>query len=81
MINAYEAVGWYDNWQGKPKYSEKSYPIATLSTTWPDVGRRGGKPVTILLNFDFDFECQLASGHEKQMGLDTKTDWPTDRRS
>jgi hypothetical protein len=23
----------------------------------------------------------LTSGHEPQMGLDTKTDWPTDRRS
>jgi hypothetical protein len=24
---------WNENWQGKPKYSEKSYPSATLSTT------------------------------------------------
>jgi hypothetical protein len=24
---------------------------------------------------------KLTSGHEPQMGLDTKTDWPTDRRS
>jgi hypothetical protein len=22
-----------ENWQGKPKYSEKTYPSATLSTT------------------------------------------------
>jgi hypothetical protein len=24
---------WIENWQGKPKYSEKTYPSATLSTT------------------------------------------------
>jgi hypothetical protein len=44
---------WNKNWQGKPKYSEKTCSNATLSTTnptWPDVGsdpgRRGGKPAT-----------------------------------
>jgi hypothetical protein len=44
---------WNENWQGKPKYSEKTFPSATLSTTnptWPDLGSnrgsRGGKPVT-----------------------------------
>jgi hypothetical protein len=26
---------WNENWQGKPKYSEKTYPSATLSTTNP----------------------------------------------
>jgi hypothetical protein len=42
---------WNKNWQGKPKCSEKTFPIATLSTTnrtWPDLcsspGRRDGKP-------------------------------------
>jgi hypothetical protein len=41
---------WNENWQGKPKYSEKTCPSATLFTTnptWPDLGsnpgRRGGK--------------------------------------
>jgi hypothetical protein len=41
---------WNENCQGKPKYSEKICPSATVSTTnptWPDVssnpGRRGGK--------------------------------------
>jgi hypothetical protein len=24
---------WKENWQGKPKYSEKTYPSATFSTT------------------------------------------------
>jgi hypothetical protein len=46
------------NWQGKPKYSEKSCPGATLSTTnptWPDPdsnpGRSGGKPATNRLSY------------------------------
>jgi hypothetical protein len=41
---------WNENWQGKPKYSEKTCPNATLSitnSTWLDLGlnpgRRGGK--------------------------------------
>jgi hypothetical protein len=41
---------WSENWQGKPKYSEKTCPNITLSTTnptWPDLesnpGRRCGK--------------------------------------
>jgi hypothetical protein len=44
---------WNEDWQWKPKYSEKTCPSATLSTanpTWPDPGsnpgRRGGKPAT-----------------------------------
>jgi hypothetical protein len=44
---------WNANWQGKPKYSEKTCPSATLSTTnptWPDAGsnpgRCAGKPAT-----------------------------------
>jgi hypothetical protein len=35
--------------RGKPKYSEKTCPSTTLSTTnptWPDPGLRGGKPAT-----------------------------------
>jgi hypothetical protein len=49
---------WNDNWQGKPKYSEKFFPSATLSTTnptWPDLGsnpgRRGGKSATNSLSY------------------------------
>jgi hypothetical protein len=32
---------WWNEWQGKPKYSKKTCPDATLSTTnpaWPDLG-------------------------------------------
>jgi hypothetical protein len=49
---------WNEDWQGKPKYSEKTCPSATLSTTnptWPDLGanpgRRGGKPETSRLSY------------------------------
>jgi hypothetical protein len=37
----FEAVGGIRIFQGKPKYSEKTCPSATLSTTnptWPDLG-------------------------------------------
>jgi hypothetical protein len=44
---------WNEDWQGKPKCSEKTCPSATLSTTNPtwldpgsNPGHRGGKPVT-----------------------------------
>jgi hypothetical protein len=49
---------WNVNWQGKPKYLEKTCPSATLSTTnptWPDLGsnpgRRGGKPASNRLSY------------------------------
>jgi hypothetical protein len=49
---------WDEDWQGKPKYSKKTCPSATLSTTyptWPDPiskpGRRGGKPATYRLSY------------------------------
>jgi hypothetical protein len=48
---------WNENWQEKPKYSEKTFPSATLSTinpTWPDLGsnpdRRFGKLATNLMS-------------------------------
>jgi hypothetical protein len=40
--------------RGKPKYSEKTFPSAVLSTTnptCPDMGCRGGKPVTNHLSY------------------------------
>jgi hypothetical protein len=49
---------WNANWEGKPKYSEKTCPSATLSITnptWPDPGsnsgRRVGKPATNRLSY------------------------------
>jgi hypothetical protein len=53
---------WNEDWQGKPKYSEKTFPSATLSTTnptWPDPGsnpgRRGGKSATNRLSYGAHF--------------------------
>jgi hypothetical protein len=39
---------WNENWQGKPKYSEKTCPSTTLSTTnpiWQDSGSTGAVTV------------------------------------
>jgi hypothetical protein len=51
-------IRWNKDWQGKPKYSEKICPSATLSTTnptWPhpglNPGPRGGKPATNRLSY------------------------------
>jgi hypothetical protein len=35
---------WNENWQKKPKYSEKTYPIAPLSTTNPTCPDLGSNP-------------------------------------
>jgi hypothetical protein len=49
---------WNEEWQGKPMWSVKPCPSATLSTTnptWPDLGsksgRSGGKPATNRLSY------------------------------
>jgi hypothetical protein len=58
------SIWWNENWQGKPKYSEKTCPSATLSTTNPtrpdlgsNAGRRGGKPVTAWAKTRSMFSC------------------------
>jgi hypothetical protein len=46
--------GRWNDWQGKPKYSEETCLSATLSTTnptWRDPDRRGGKPATNRLSY------------------------------
>jgi hypothetical protein len=54
-----------DDWQGKPKYSEKTCPSAALSTTNPtccpeaNPGRRGGKPATNRLSYGTAFYPSL----------------------
>jgi hypothetical protein len=59
-------IRWNENWQGKPKYLEKTCPTATLSTTnptWPDPGsnpgRRGGKPATNRLSYGAAYRTLL----------------------
>jgi hypothetical protein len=61
---------WNEDWQGKPKYWEKTCPSATLSTnpTWLESGsnrgRRGGKPVTNRLSNGMDL-CTILSSYAK----------------
>jgi hypothetical protein len=57
---------WNENWHGKPKYSEKTCPSATLFTTnptWPDLGsnlgRRGGKLATNRLSYGTAYDKDL----------------------
>jgi hypothetical protein len=62
------AIGGMKIWQGKPKYSEKTYPSATLSTTkshMTDPGleppdRSGGKPATNRLSYGAALPRELA---------------------
>jgi hypothetical protein len=61
---------WNENWQGKPKYSEKTCPSVTFSTTnptWADPGsnpgRRGGKPATNHLSYGTALGIHLAYVH------------------
>jgi hypothetical protein len=51
-------IWWNEDWQRKPKYSKKTCPSATLSTTnhtWRDLGSdqgsRGGKPANNCLSY------------------------------
>jgi hypothetical protein len=67
-------IWWNEDWQGKPTYSEKTCPSATLSSTnptWPDPGlnpgRRGGKPATNSLSY----------GAAKEMLNWDKQEWNT----
>jgi hypothetical protein len=60
---------WNEDWQGKRKYSEKTCPSATLSTTnptWPDPGsnpsHRGGKPATNRLSYGAALFTKLLLG-------------------
>jgi hypothetical protein len=43
----------------------------------PDLSSEGAPDIDKTVNV----KQKLISGHETQMGLQTKTDWPTDRRS
>jgi hypothetical protein len=62
MIIMMENFWWNEDWQGKLKYSEKTYPSATLSTINPTLsdtglkpGRLGGKPATNRLSYGAAF--------------------------
>jgi hypothetical protein len=41
-----QSISWNENWQGKPKYQDKTYPYGPLSTTdaiWPNLGSKLGR--------------------------------------
>jgi hypothetical protein len=63
-------IWWNEDWQGKPKYLEKTCPSATLYTTnptWPDPGlnpgRHGGKPATNRLSYGAAMHCLSLLGN------------------
>jgi hypothetical protein len=67
---------WNENWQGKPKYSEKTCPSVTLSNTnptWPDLGShpgcRGGKPATNRLSYGMAITAVTTSHSTAQISL------------
>jgi hypothetical protein len=66
---------WNEDWQGKHKYSEKTCPSATLSTTNPtwldpglNPGRRCGKPATNRLSYG-------ATGMEMKLYSYNRLNW------
>jgi hypothetical protein len=70
------------NWQGKPKYSEKTCPGSTLSTTnptWPDPGsnpgRRGGMPATNRLSYGAAWSKQLHRKCWRTLGGQLNAAW------
>jgi hypothetical protein len=67
---------WNEDWQGNPKYPEKTCPSATLSTTnltWLDPGsnpgRRDGKPATNRLSYGAAYE-DLCSMRDRKAHFD-----------
>jgi hypothetical protein len=61
---------WNGTWLGQQKYSEKTCPSATLSTTnptWPDLGsnpgRRGGKLSANRLSFGTAYHYNVTSSY------------------
>jgi hypothetical protein len=63
------------------KGQQQNYWIETVQVTntddRPDLSSEGAPDIDKTVNV----KQKLISGHETQMGLETKTYWPTDRRS
>jgi hypothetical protein len=59
----------WNEWQGKPKYSEKTCPDAT----WPDPelnpGRRGGKPATNHFSYGVAMFCRMWPSYNNLQSL------------
>jgi hypothetical protein len=66
---------WWNDWRGKPKYSEKTCPSATLSTTnstsYPDAnpGRIGGEPTNNRLSYGMAIFSSWSSLFHPQNGF------------
>jgi hypothetical protein len=79
---------WWNEWQGNPKYSEKTCPDPTLSTTnptWPDPGlnsgRRGGKPASNRFSYGAALLGRNSSGSDlenREYGRGNPLRWPRD---
>jgi hypothetical protein len=62
---------WNENWQEKPKYSEKTCPStknATLFELGWNLGYRGGKPAANCLNYSMAIpKCRLEINNETEL--------------
>jgi hypothetical protein len=63
--------------KGQQKYYWTKAVQVTNTDDRPDPTSEGAPYIDKTANV----KQKLIYGHETQMGLDTKTDWPTDRRS
>jgi hypothetical protein len=75
-------IWWNEDWQDKLKYSEKTRPSATLSTTnptWPDPGSnpgcRGEKPVTNRLSYGAAYLSHLSQNSFWRILIDHQIIW------
>jgi hypothetical protein len=76
---------WWNDWQGKPKYSEKICPSAALSTTNPtccpdaNPGRRCGKPASNRLSYGTAFPRRLIPPGWRTRGPQWRESWESPR--
>jgi hypothetical protein len=63
--------------KGQQKYYWTEAVQVTNTDDRPDLSSEGAPYIGKTVNV----KQKLISGHETQIGLETKTDWPTDRRS
>jgi hypothetical protein len=72
---------WNEDWQGKPKYSEKTCPSATSSTTNPTLdpgsnpGRRGGEPPANRLSYGATYGSGFDYFHRRPASRSKRRKW------
>jgi hypothetical protein len=62
--------------KGQQQYDCTEAVQVTNTDDWPDLLSEG----VLYTDKTVNVKQKWISGHETQMGLDTKMDWPTDRR-